>query len=139
MVLASGFTSSAGTSGWLIERWRAGDYRLVVSDHLLAELGRTLGEDRYFRARTTPQQVAAVLALLRAEAIVVPLTESVSGVATQPKDDLVLATALSAAASLLTTRDRQLLKLRRYRGLTIVSPGELRALLEQEGAGGDEA
>ena len=122
MVLASGFTSRAGTSGWL----------LVVSEHLLTELDRTLREDRYFRARLNPAQVDGFLALLRAEATLTELTVPVESVATQPKDDLVLSSALSGGASHLVTRDRKRLRLDGYQGLAIVSPGELRTLLSEE-------
>lgn len=130
MVLASGFTSRAGASGWLLDRWRNGALPLVLSEHLLAELDRTLREDRYFRARLTPTQVDGFLALLRAEATLTDLTVRVEHVATQPKDDLVLSTALSGGASHLVTRDRQLLRRDGYRDLAIVSPGQFRALLE---------
>lgn len=133
MVLASGFTSGAGTSAWLVERWRDQAYDLVVSEHIIGEVARTLGEDRYFAARTTPAAVQAIVALLRAEAVVTPLTVPVVGVATQPKDDLVLSTGLSGGCSHLATRDRQLLELGRHLTLSIVPPGALRALLEAEG------
>jgi predicted nucleic acid-binding protein len=132
MVLASGFTSRAGSSGWLLDRWRNGALPLVVSEHLLSELDRTLREDRYFRARLTPAQVDGYLALLRADATLTDLSVLVENVATQPKDDLVLSTALSGGASHLVTRDRKLLPLDGYRGLAIISPGQLRALLTEE-------
>lgn len=130
MVLASGFTSAAGTSGWLLDRWRAGAFVLVVSDHLLAELDRALRQDRYFRQRLHPAQVDGFLALLRGEALVTVLTVPVVGIATQPKDDLILSTALSGGAGFLATRDRQLLRLERHQDVDIVSPGKLRALIE---------
>jgi putative PIN family toxin of toxin-antitoxin system len=132
MVLASGFTSEAGASARLLERWRGSDYVLVVSEHILKELERTLGEDRYFVLRTTPRVVMATVALLRTDAIVTPLTIPVVGVATQPKDDLVLSTALSGQATILCTRDKQLLRLRSYETLAILSPGELLARLNSE-------
>ena len=134
MVLASGLTSQAGASGWLLDRWHAGVFELIVSEHLLAELNRTLREDRSFRARLTSAHVDGFLALLRDAATVAELTVLVSGAATQPKDDLVLSTALSGGASYLATRDRQLLRLTSYRGLAIVSPGELRAVLAPDEA-----
>jgi putative PIN family toxin of toxin-antitoxin system len=132
MVLASGFTSEAGASWWLVRRWREREYVLIVSEHMLQELERTLSQDRYFAARTTPEVVAPIIALLRAEATVTPLTTPVVGVATHPEDDLVLSTALSGQASVLCTRDKQLLKHRSYQMLEILRPGELLARLEQE-------
>lgn len=58
------------------------------------------------------------------------LTVEVAGIATHREDDLILATALSGDASFLVTQDRQLLKLGSYRGLQIVPPGRLLAILE---------
>ena len=52
----------------------------------------------------------------------VVITVEVSGVATHPEDDLVLAAAVSAGADYLVTGDKQLLKLGRYQGATILSP-----------------
>ena len=70
--------------------------------------------------------------MLREKSIVTELTIPVVGVATQPKDDLGLSTALSGQATILCTRDRQLLKLRAYQSVVILSPGELMARLEGE-------
>lgn len=53
---------------------------------------------------------ANIVALLRRRALFTELTVTVTDVATQPKDDLVLATGLSAEASHLATRDKQQLK-----------------------------
>jgi putative PIN family toxin of toxin-antitoxin system len=133
MVLASGFTSDAGASARLLQRWQNGEFTLVVSEHILQELERTLNEDHYFAARTTPSRVAPNIALLRAAAIVTPMTVPVVGVATHPEDDVVLSTALSGQVSILCTRDKQLLKLHSYQTVAILSPGELLALLEDEG------
>lgn len=63
------------------------------------------------------------IAKVRANATVVEFSVEVQGVAT-PEDDLVLAAALSGEASVLCTRDKQLLKLRAFQGIEILSPGE---------------
>ena len=131
-VLAPGFLGRTSASARLIDLWRRQVYELVVSEHLLAELARAY-TDPYFRRRITPERIARVSGFLRQRAIVTELTVTVSGVATQPKDDLVLATGLGAGATFLVTRDRQLLKLGGYRGLRVVSPGQFLTLLEHEG------
>lgn len=130
-VLAPGFTSRGGASGRIIERWRARAFELVVSAHVLQELARTL-TDPYFIAHLKPDEASAIAAELRTIATLIELTVDVRGVATHPEDDLVLSTALSGQASILCTRDKQLLKLRSYEAITILSPGEFIALLEAE-------
>jgi putative PIN family toxin of toxin-antitoxin system len=127
-VLAPGFVGQGSVSVRLIDLWRAGAYELVVSEHLLGELARTF-TDPYYRARVSEEQASHILELLRTEARLTALTVTVTGVATQPKDDLVLATCLSAEASYLATRDRQLLKIGGYQGLQILHPGDLLDLL----------
>ena len=127
-VLAPGFVGSASASVGLINLWRSGVYELVVSTHLLSELTRALS-DPYYAARVTPEQAGHILDLLRSEAVITPITASVVGVATQPKDDLVLATGLSAQARYLATRDKQLLKIEHFEGMTILHPVDLLDLL----------
>jgi len=72
------------------------------------------------------------MALLREEAGVTPVTVEVTGDATQPKDDLVLAAALSGGASHLVTRDRAILRLSAYRDLVMISPGAAQQMLPRE-------
>jgi predicted nucleic acid-binding protein len=54
----------------------------------------------------------------------------VSGVATHPEDDLILATAVAANATYLVTGDRKLRAVGNFRGVTILSPREFLATLE---------
>jgi putative PIN family toxin of toxin-antitoxin system len=103
----------------------------VLSEHILGELARTL-TDPYFAARLGPEEAAAILTLLRTNATVTELAVPVRGVATHPEDDLVLSTALSGQASILCTRDKQLLKLRSHQTVVILSPGELLARVERD-------
>lgn len=128
-VLASGFVRSNPQAApvRVLDAWRAGAYTLVVSEPILAELVATLRRP-YFRRRLSSAQLAAILGLLRRQAVVTPLTVAVRGVATHPEDDLILATALAAHAAYLVTGDAQLQRLGAYQGVTILSP---RAFLER--------
>jgi putative PIN family toxin of toxin-antitoxin system len=134
-VLASGFASSSHSSlpAQIIDAWRAGSYTLVVSEHILDELERTLLTP-YFRRRLTLDAIAADCALLRRQAIVADLTVNVSGVATHPEDDLILATAVSAHTDYLVTGDTRLQKVGSYEGVRIVSPRDFLDILSPESA-----
>lgn len=133
-VLVSGLPAASGTLSNLIDQWRAGRLRLVVSQHIIDEVSRAWNKP-YWRVRYSPTQVDRALALLQQEAEVVPITVQVTGIATHPEDDLVLATAVSAQVDYLATGDKRLQDLSSYQGLRIVPPGQLLALLEQEAAG----
>jgi len=115
----------------LIELWRKGAYELIISEHLLQELIRTYS-DRYFRRLVTPEEVERFEYMLRQVAVMTELTVPIIGIATQPEDDLVLSTGLSAGASYLVTRDRQLLTLGSYQGMHILHPADLVDLLTQD-------
>ena len=106
-VLVSAFPARGGVPATLIDAWRQGAYHLVVSEPILEELAETW-RDPYWLARFSPTEGAEAIALLRAAAIVVPLTVAVTGVATHPEDDLILATAVASEASFLVTGDRKL-------------------------------
>ena len=112
----------------LIDSWRAGRFTLVLSDPLLAEVDRTLTKP-YFTQRLPATERQAFLDLLRRRAVLTPLTVSVTGIATHPEDDMVLATALSGNAQFVVTGDHKLLTLKSYAGLMLVSVHEFLATL----------
>jgi putative PIN family toxin of toxin-antitoxin system len=123
-VLASGFLGSAkatNTPGRVLRRWYANDFQLILSEHILVELERTFAT-AYFAARIAPADRMASILLLRRRARVVDITAPVSGVATHPEDDVILATAVSADADYLVTGDTKLQQLGSYQGSAIVSP-----------------
>ncbi len=127
-VLAPASANLGGASGRLYLKCAAGHFELILSEHILGELSRALN-DRYYRERQTPASAANYIAQIRKLATIVAPDPDVRGIATHPEDDFVLATAASGQADFLCTRDRQLLMLRRFRDVSIVSPGELLALL----------
>jgi putative PIN family toxin of toxin-antitoxin system len=127
-VLASGFVSRTSIPGQLLFFWTYGAFALILSEHILSELHRTL-QKPYFRERLTQAQLSADLALLRSEAIITPIRASVQGVATHPEDDVVLATAVSGKADYLVTSDKKLQPLGSYQGVTIVSPSAFLQIL----------
>lgn len=87
---------------------RRGEFTLVSSEPLLAELVRVLARPRFAeRYGITPADVGTLVALLRERAEIV----SVSGtlrLCRDPDDDLVIETALNGTATALVTRDDDL-------------------------------
>jgi putative PIN family toxin of toxin-antitoxin system len=115
----------------VLQAWRAGSFELIVSEHILDELQRTLATAYFSRYLTSTDQQAA-LDLFRYDATLVELTVSVQGVATHPEDDAILATALSGHADYLVTNDRQLLRLGVYSSIMIVTPRDFLTILQQD-------
>jgi putative PIN family toxin of toxin-antitoxin system len=130
-VLASGVAGAArpeSTPGELIRRWRAKQFTLVISEPILEELVRTLANP-YFQRRLSPAEIEETLARFATHASLQPITEQVSGVATHPQDDVILATARSAQAPYLVTGDKPLLARGTYHGTRLLAPRQFLALL----------
>lgn len=114
----------------LIDLARKRVLTLCTSTALLAELAEVIGRAK-FAARVRDAGVAAaelVEDYARLAEIVAPasLTESFTR---DPDDDLVLATALGAEASLLVSGDRDLLVLETFRGIRILDAADALALI----------
>jgi putative PIN family toxin of toxin-antitoxin system len=132
-VLASAMAGAGyrkSVPGEVFRRWRRRSYRLVVSRHILDELERTLANP-YFSARFTPDQVARALRTFGKRGEWASMDALVSGVASHPEDDPILATAVSASADYLVTGDRMLQRLGSFGGVAIVGPREFIMLLER--------
>jgi predicted nucleic acid-binding protein len=103
-----------------------------VSAEILTELLNTFA-DPYFRQQFTPEQILAAQLLLQEEAIWTPVTAPMSGVATHPEDDQILAAAVSAKAEYLVTGGKKLQQLVAYQGVRVISPRAFLDLLEATG------
>ena len=118
-VLASGFQDTPGVPAVLIASWVRGAYELLICDHILDGLTRTL-QKPYFQRHMTPDQIEHVFAILRTRTMIVIPSVAVHGIGDDREDDLVLSTALTGSAEYLVTGDRHLQQIGSYQGLTIL-------------------
>lgn len=95
---------------------------LASSNPLLHELEHTLHDKFGLSPSTTPFLTAFRSAIRVVDPL--PLPHKVSR---DPADDVVLATAVAAGAEIIVTGDQDLLVLKEYQGIAIVTP---RAFLE---------
>jgi uncharacterized protein len=132
-VLVSAFLTPAGTPATLLARARAGAFSLCLSQYILAETAASLHRQRQRgRRQYTTEEVAefCILLTLVAERIESRLP-NIRAVPLDPKDDMVVATAVAAGADYLVTGDRRhLLPLDSYQGIRIVSPRAFLDLLQ---------
>jgi uncharacterized protein len=109
------------------------EFACVSSTPLVTEVVRTFSRPRIQRNyRVSPDEVEQLRRFLESDLVSVPITMQVSGVATHPEDDLVIATAVATGADYLVTYDRQLLKLENYGGVRIVTPYQFLQVLQAE-------
>lgn len=78
---------------------------------------------------TDERQRRQFLAILARRATVVRPRTSISVIAEDPADDIVLGTAVEGKASHVVSGDKHLLHLGQYKGIRIVTPSEMLGLL----------
>lgn len=130
-ILASGTLTSSTIPGQILNEWQDGQFELILSQDIINELERTLNKS-YFRNLINTQDIDAFLDLLQNEATLIPITTKVSGIATHPEDDIILATAESGNAAYIVTGDHGLQDLKRFKNIKIVSPRVFSEVLQME-------
>lgn len=124
-----GLRVPTSTPGTIIRYWLDGEFELVISAAILAEIENTLDKP-FFRARRSEAGLDAAFAAIVQVVTVVDLITNVSGVATHPEDDVILSTAVSAGVDFLVTGDKMLQQVGAYQGIYLVSPREFLDVLE---------
>jgi putative PIN family toxin of toxin-antitoxin system len=134
-VLASGalgLTGGVTPPALLLHQWRAGRFKLIISAYIEEELRRTLAQP-YFTHRIRSEDRELFLILLTKVAEQVAIRRRVTGVATHPEDDPILATALSAHVDYLVTGDQRLRnRVPSFQGIPLVSPAAFLDVLNRE-------
>jgi putative PIN family toxin of toxin-antitoxin system len=130
-----GLSKRDSVPGEIFRQTLTNAFLTVTSEPILREVERTISKD-YFRRALIDVDCQSILAALRRRSLVVPITAAVSGVASHPEDDLVLATAVSSDADFLVTGDKQLLALDVYQEVHIVSPRRFIEILIEQKSGG---
>lgn len=111
-VFVSGLLLPDSIPGRIIAAWREGQFYLVISEPILAEIGKVLAYPKIRkRLGWDAATIANYLLLLRFEAEVVNLDKVTASVPRDANDDMVLATLLVGKADALVTGDQDLLAL----------------------------
>jgi len=128
--LVSSLLQPLGPSGQIVARWRARDFRLVVSPDTLTELADVLHRSHIITKHSVREKdIQNFLRLLRTRAQVAPGARVLDVIPDDPKDNHVLAAALETYCDYIVSGDRHLLDIRKYQGIQIVTPREFLTLL----------
>lgn len=131
-VLVSAVRADRGPLAVIREGWLTGRFQVYVSEPLLAEVERTLAKP-YFADRLGPERTNRFLTLLKRTAVLQSIIEPVTGVATHPEDDWILATAKNAHAQFLVTGDKALQALGSFGDARLMDPVGFADFLESTG------
>jgi putative PIN family toxin of toxin-antitoxin system len=108
-ILIAALLSPTGAPAQLVGRWLAGEFELVVSEALLAELERALAYSK-LRRRVSAEEAAELVGLLRDGAILAPDPANPPRRSSDPGDDYLLVLAEGERA-VLVSGDQHLLAL----------------------------
>lgn len=117
-VLFAAFVTHGVCAGLYEEALMRG--RIVVSQFILEELQENL----LTKAKLSRAEVKEVLAAVRADAELVEALPLPAPVCRDVDDDWILAAALAAQADAIVTGDKDLLVLKRYESIPILTPQE---------------
>ena len=132
-VVISAIISPKSTASRLLTSWTAGDFQWIVTEELVAEIKTVLGRERIrHKYHISEQDAASFLNNLAVatELVATQPLESLSLHARDPKDDIVLAAALSGESDYLITGHDDLLVLNGHAALgmlQIVKPADFLA------------
>lgn len=115
----NGFIASLVADGLCrdLVRVRVRPHTIITSEPLLDDLRTTL----HVKFKADPDKLPLLSALREQAAIVVPARLG-ERVCRDKADDVVLATAVAGKADIIVTGDDDLLALRKFRGIRILSP-----------------
>jgi putative PIN family toxin of toxin-antitoxin system len=125
-VLVSAFLNpTPGGASYDLLRFAAqGAFALYLSDAIVAETARVLVTSTRNRSRYnyTEEDVALFCRTILGLATMVTNVPEVRGVVRDPNDDVIVASGIAAGAEYLISRDKDLLSLGSYKGISIIAP-----------------
>ena len=124
-VLVAAFVTE-GVCAKLLGRARRKQLNLVISSFILKEFENVLLK----KFSASKEQVTTAAQLISEAAQKVSLTSKFSGICRDPNDDRILSCALSAKVDYLVTGDSDLLQLKEFHGIRILTPGKFELLFE---------
>jgi len=128
-VVISATLIKGGNEDRILRAWQRGASQLVLSPRILEEMGRVLFHENLRESRWMEDaDVVALLQLLAAESVLVPGRLKVKA-SRDAAADKFLAAAVEGKAEYVVTGDKDLLVLKAYRRVEIVTPGRFVRIL----------
>ena len=124
-VLVSAFLKKSGVAAVVVDQGKTGVFQLCISEQILSETKKILTQRPHIRRKYsyTDQEVEEYIASLKIASEIVTDLPTVKAVRDE-KDDPILATAIKAQADYLVARDKDLLDMKVYGTIQMISPEE---------------
>ena len=130
-MLVSGVLKGGGSPSTIVDLWRSGHFHVCLSTHIIESVHK-VWERPYFVANSDRIDRALAIELMDEQAEPFTPDATITGVADDEEDDLVLGTAVAAGADYLVTGDAGLLAIGECRGVKIVTAREFLLLIDAE-------
>lgn len=131
-VIVSGTATTSTVPYQVLESWRNGDYVLVTSPQILAEVHEVLLRPQVSKFTKIPvQQASTLVSHIAQRAYVTPGNFEVD-VVEDPDDNKFIACAIEGSASHIVSGDKHLLDIGEYEGVKIVKPREFLEDLQKD-------
>jgi putative PIN family toxin of toxin-antitoxin system len=132
-VVISATLIPGGNEDRILRRWQRGEFELVLSPPILEEMGRALLYERLRKFRwMTEAEVIMLLGSLAHESLLVSGRVTVTA-SRDPDDDKFVSAAVEAGAEYVVTGDKDLLELKRYGEVLMVTPKAFLRILGETG------
>ena len=119
-----------GQVGKINDRWRAGEFIVVVSEEIVSEYLDILQRPNlHLKSRT----IAVITGRIYRKAKFVKPEERVSGIQPDPKDDKFLEAAIAGQVDFIVSGDKHLLNLENFRSIPIITAREFLNQFESNG------
>ena len=123
-ILISGVIKPERTTGEILRRLRDGEFVLLYTEPLLAELAEVINRPRIRQKYGLgSEDIETVLALILLRGEPIDPTRRVE-ICRDPKDNMILEATVAGQADMITSGDFDLLSLREFAGMPIISPAE---------------
>jgi len=132
-VYISAVITGRGNPAEIIERWKRGEFDVVISSPILEELERVIHYPRIQERYVLPEhQVRQFLRLIRSQAVAVDPSIEITAVEEDSTDNRYLECAVTGEASYIVSGDSHLLRLKEYHGVVVLNPTGFLAVLKVE-------
>jgi putative PIN family toxin of toxin-antitoxin system len=109
----------SGPPRWILEAWRSGQVKLVLSPEILEEYQATGNE---LASRFPGVDLKPWIELVTAYGVIVEAPPLPEQVCTDPDDDKFLACAIASGTKIITSGDKALLATAGFKGISILTP-----------------
>jgi putative PIN family toxin of toxin-antitoxin system len=122
-----------GTPHVLLDRVREGTLIFISSPALLAELAEAISRPKFdtILARSNTSRERSLVEVRELTEVIAP-PPLAAPVCRDPDDDAVLALGIAASVDLIVSGDQDLLDLKTFQGIAIVTPAEALRLVDTE-------